>query len=65
MDWLYLNQHEPFFLWVHLLAPHAPYVYRPEAEHLYRTDYSRPFEVTPGIRFETDDPADIARLKDL
>ena len=64
-DWLYQNDRKPFMLWVHFLPPHAPYVYRKEAEHLYRKGYEGPFETTTGVKFDTDVPRDIERIKDL
>jgi arylsulfatase A-like enzyme len=55
----------PLFAWIHFLAPHAPYVHRPEAEHLYEGGYEGPFAETTGVRFEATDPADVRRIRDL
>lgn len=63
--WLGENRERPFFLWVHFLAPHAPYRERPEAAHLYREPAAGPFTRTSGHEFEAESPAELARLRDL
>lgn len=64
--WLF-DHHEdrPLFAWIHFLSPHAPYVHRPEAEHLYAPGYDGPFAQTTGVKFEATDAADAARIRDL
>ncbi len=65
VQWIGNHPDPPFFLWVHLLAPHAPYRVHPEVEGLYETEATGRFAKTSGPRFETTDPAEIARLRDL
>lgn len=55
----------PFFVWVHILSPHAPYVARPEASHLYDTAYEGRFESTTGFEFTATSPVEDARIVDL
>jgi len=63
--WLAKPHDAPFFLWVHFLVPHAPYRALQQAQHLYRTSATGRFAKTSGNRFQTSDPAEIARLHDL
>jgi len=63
--WIEDRGDRPFFLWVHFLAPHAPYQYRPEAAHLYRETEVGRFSKTTGVTFETSDPAELVRVQDL
>ena len=65
LKWLSANRHEKIFTWIHFLAPHAPYRYRELASHLYEEGYTGRFEKTSGIEFDTDDPAEINRIKSL
>lgn len=56
---------EPFFGWVHFISPHAPYVARDFASHLYSPDYEGPFLTDSGPRPEADNPRDQARVREL
>lgn len=55
----------PFFLWVHFLRPHAPYIHRPETRHLYREEFEGSYPKSSGVTFETSDPREAERLRDL
>jgi len=59
------SQDGPLFAWIHFLVPHAPYVYRDLATHLYDSDYEGPFAATTGGRFEAERPQDIERVRSL
>lgn len=63
--WLGEAPREPFFVWIHFLVPHAPYRAYPGASHLYRQEASGRFALTSGHTFETSDPEELARLRDL
>lgn len=63
--WLRENYEKRFLLWVHFVSPHAPYDYRPLAEHLYDPDYSGPFEESSGMHFDDAQPDDLAQIKRL
>lgn len=56
---------EPFFGWVHFISPHAPYVARDFASHLYSPDYEGPFLTDSGPRPEAENPRDQARMREL
>jgi arylsulfatase A-like enzyme len=59
------DRRRPLFFWLHLLRPHAPYIAREEAEHLYRErDHGR-FESTTGGKFQSAKPHEIRRIEDL
>ncbi len=66
LKWLAERKAErPLFTWIHLLLPHAPYVYREMAQHLYDPNYQGPFKTMTGGRFTATEPKDIARIKSL
>lgn len=48
--WLTRWRETPFFLWVHFISPHAPYVRRDEAEHLYDAGYHGPYAESSSRR---------------
>lgn len=56
---------EPFFGWVHFISPHAPYVARDFASHLYSSDYKGPFLTDSGPRPEAENLRDQARVREL
>lgn len=56
---------EPFFGWVHFISPHAPYVARDFASHLYSNEYEGEFQTDSGPRPEPDNPRDQARVREL
>jgi len=63
--WLDEPREGPFFVWVHFLPPHAPYRFRPRAEHLYDPAYEGPFEKTTGVTFSSESDEDTARIRSL
>jgi len=65
MAWLDAPRRRPFFSWIHLLAPHAPYEYREIARFLYDPGYRGPFTTTSGAQFAPTGSADLARLRSL
>lgn len=64
-DWLTAAPPKPLFLWVHFLAPHAPYRARPEAAHLYRDIEPGRFVKSTGGLFEAKDAGEQGRIYDL
>lgn len=65
LAWLEQNRQHKLFAWIHFLDPHSPYVYRDSSAHLYDADYEGAFETTTRGSFDTDDPLEIARIRDL
>lgn len=65
LAWLADHRDERYFAWIHFLVPHAPYVYRDSARHLYDASYRGPFEWSSGVSFTPESPADIARVRSL
>lgn len=63
--WLKAPEGQPMFVWIHFLTPHAPYREHRGASHLYREYRGGRFSKTSGIEFETSDPEEISRLRDL
>jgi arylsulfatase A-like enzyme len=63
--WLEEDRVGPFFLWVHFLAPLAPYRHRPEAAHLYREASTGRFSATTGHEFDASGPEEVARIWEL
>jgi arylsulfatase len=63
--WLDQHRDEKVFIWIHFLSPHSPYEYREMAAQFYDPDYSGAFERTTKGQFDTDDPAEIARIRSL
>lgn len=65
LEWLREHRDEPVLVWIHLLTPHAPYVEREMARHLYTPGYEGPFEKTTGTLFEIEDERDLRRAFEL
>lgn len=65
LDWLDKNHDSPFFIWIHFLAPHAPYDDVPEARQLYSTDSTGQYAQTSGSVFNPVEEHEIRRVKDL
>jgi len=65
LAWLSENGDGKFFLWMHFLSPHAPYSVRDMASHLYDPEYQGQFQETTKGKFETDEPAEIERIRSL
>lgn len=67
-EWLARRPEGRFLLWVHFIAPHAPYRYREFATAFYDPGYDGPYEEAgPGrlSSLEPPDAADRRRLRDL
>jgi arylsulfatase A-like enzyme len=65
LAWLERHSDDPIFLWVHLIDPHAPWVARPGASHLYRDDYRGRFEQRAAQLLAVEDAAELARVRSL
>ena len=65
LAWLGEHREEKIFAWIHFLSPHSPYDARDMASHLYEPEYEGRFQRTSTGKFETDDPAEIRRLRTL
>jgi arylsulfatase len=65
LTWLGENRGERLFAWIHFLNPHAPYEAREMASQFYDPEYEGPFERTTRGRFETEDPREIRRIRNL
>ncbi len=63
--WLDMHRRERFFVWIHLLTPHAPYRRRDDAVHLYDAGYDGPFRELAPPNAVTIDPADMQRIRTL
>ena len=63
--WLGAHRTERFFVWVHMLTPHAPYRRRDDAVQLYDPGYEGPFKDAALPRFVATTPADIRRVRTL
>lgn len=63
--WLIENRDERFFLWLHFLSPHSPYDYRAQSSQFYDSNYSGEFKTTSTSKFETEDPTEVQRIRDL
>src|SRR5262249_13982074 len=59
------HRHERMFAWIHLIAPHAPYQYRPDATQLYDAGYRGPFEQVAPPNVVATAPADVQRIRTL
>ncbi len=65
LAWLRENRGGKVFAWIHFISPHSPYDRREMASHLYDESYAGEFVDTTGHKFETDDPREIARIREL
>jgi len=71
IDWIRNGAVEPFFLWVHLVAPHDPYAPPAEYDRFGDRDYQGSMDggsiSTTRVMFGIDEPqpADLARLQSL
>ena len=65
LAWLEENRDQQIFAWIHFLNPHAPYEVREMASHFYDPNYEGAFERTTWGLFETDDPKEIQRIRNL
>ena len=65
VGWLARSSDRPFFAWVHFLDPHAPYERRDLSVRFYDSSYEGGFAATSGPVFDTEDPREIRRLRDL
>lgn len=65
LDWLERHRSGKIFVWIHFLNPHAPYDRREQSRHLYDPSYEGAYAETTGVRFETDDPREIERIRSL
>ncbi len=63
--WLIENRHQRFFLWLHFLSPHSPYDYRAKSSQFYDATYSGAYQTTSTSKFETEDPTEAQRIRDL
>ncbi len=65
LAWLQENQGEKVFTWIHFISPHSPYDRREMAADLYDSTYAGKFLDTTGHTFDTDDPREIERIREL
>jgi len=65
LGWLERHVDDPIFLWIHLIDPHAPWLARPGASHLYRDDYRGRFEQRAAQLLVVEDEAELARVRSL
>lgn len=63
--WLIEHRKEKFFLWLHFLSPHSPYEYRMQSSQFYDTEYEGPYTTSTTSAFDTDQPNDAKRIRDL
>lgn len=65
LSWIGQPRDGPFFVWIHFLDPHAPYVYDSRADFLYTTDKSGRFAISSSGRFEINSQQERERIRDL
>ena len=63
--WLGAHRNERFFVWIHMLTPHAPYRRRDDAAQFYDPSYEGPFKEAALPRFVATTPADVRRVRSL